>query len=193
MLWYALTHYHLTLKRVLEAALAEPDLLDQISVLDKRGKKRVNQYAVSKLLYRLAPKGWALAPLRDYLIGDAAAMLLSHFKKLEKGKHESNPPTLPSLSAITDEEYRARLTRFSPPASHFPIKPAHQEKIEKVVAEGKVRVAERLTRIYESWAVSKAAGNLMRSLDGVLPVLLSSRDQKWSVASLWPGRVTTFS
>jgi hypothetical protein len=35
------------------------------------------------------PKGWELAPVRDYLIADATAMLLSHLKKDEKGKKSS--------------------------------------------------------------------------------------------------------
>src|SRR3990172_12553926 len=76
ILKYALTHYHMTLKAVLEKALSDPaDLLQKISVPDKKGKARVNQYAVSRLLYTIAPKGWALAPLRDYRIGDATARL----------------------------------------------------------------------------------------------------------------------
>lgn len=168
MLWYALTNYHLTLKRVLEAALAQPDLLDQISIIDKRGNQRVKKSAIGRLLYRLAPKGWALAPLRDYLIGDAAAMLLSHFKKLEKGKHQSNPPSLPGLSAFTDEEYGRAYEVFTR-SERFPVKPIQQEKIDKAAAEGKVRVAERLTHIYEGWAASRAAGDILRRLEGVLP------------------------
>ncbi|MGA2628953.1 MAG: hypothetical protein ABSG54_01950, partial [Terriglobia bacterium] len=100
MLEYALTHYHLTLKRVLETALAMPNLPEKISVPDKKGRQRVSRYAISRLLYTIAPKGWALAPLRDYLINDAIAMLLSHFSKLEKGKHDSNPPTMPSLEPL---------------------------------------------------------------------------------------------
>lgn len=42
MLLYALTHYHSTLKLVLEKALATPDLLQKITTLDKKGKPRAN-------------------------------------------------------------------------------------------------------------------------------------------------------
>jgi hypothetical protein len=112
MLLYALTHYHSTLKVVLEKALATPDLLQKITTLDKKGKSRANRYALSKFLYTIAPKGWALAPLRDYLIGDAQAMLLSNFKKLEKGKHKSNPPTVPTLEPLTEPEAQQAYDEF---------------------------------------------------------------------------------
>jgi IS605 OrfB family transposase len=168
MLEYALRHYHLTLKSVLESVLSNPDLESQIASTDKKGRKRFNGYAISKLLYRLAPKGWALSPLRDYLITDATAMLLSHFKKLEKGKNKSNPPTLPSLDPMTPEEYRRAYEDFCA-AHEFPIKPQQQEKIDKARAEGKKRVAARLERIYGNWAASRAAGLLLRRLEGAVP------------------------
>ena len=41
LLLYALTKYHTTLKSVLETALATPDLLEQVSVPDKKGRSRV--------------------------------------------------------------------------------------------------------------------------------------------------------
>ena len=91
VLRYALSHYHLTLKRVLEAALADPELQARVTVVGKNGKPRTDKSALSRFLYTLAPKGWPLAPLRDYLIGDASAMLLSHYEKDLKGKNESNP------------------------------------------------------------------------------------------------------
>ena len=169
MLKYALTHYHLTLKSVLEKALADPDdLLQKISVLDKKGKPRVNQYAVSHLLYTIAPKGWALAPLRDYLIGDATAMLLSHFRKLQKGKHESNPPTLPRLDPLTESEIREAYRQFAT-TIEFPLKPQQVEKIQDAQEKGQRRVAGRLSNMYRSWAASRAAGELLRKAEGALP------------------------
>jgi IS605 OrfB family transposase len=168
MLWYALTQYHLTLKRVLEAVLERPNLLEEISMPDKKGRNRVNRYALSRLLYQIAPKGWALAPLRDYLIGDAIAALLSHFKKLEKGKHASNPPTMAQLAPMSDEEYRAAYEQFCK-TEDFPLKPQQEEKIAQMQSEGKTRVAERMGRIYRSWAASRAAGELLRTSEGRLP------------------------
>jgi hypothetical protein len=56
----------------------------------------VGSIPTGKLVRLSVPTGWACAPIRDYLIGDATAMLLSHLAKEEKGKHESNPPTMPS-------------------------------------------------------------------------------------------------
>jgi hypothetical protein len=168
MLWYALTHYHLTLKRVLEAALADADLPSKITTPDRKGKPRVNRYAVSQFLYQIAPKNWALAPLRDYLIGDASAMLLSHFKKAEKGKHRSNPPTMPLLKPITDQQFDEAYRRFTEVAE-LPLKPQHIERIEQARSEGQPRVAERLEKIYRSWSVSQAAGELLKSDGGAMP------------------------
>ena len=115
MLWYAMTRYHLTLKSVLEKTLALPDLVRANFELDKKGKLRPNKFLLSKLLYTIAPKNWELAPLRDYLIGDASAMIMSHLSKAYKGENESNPPTMPSLGAMTDEEFRQRLQRVRGP------------------------------------------------------------------------------
>ena len=61
MLWYAMTRYHLTLKSVLGEALAMPDLLEQVSVVDKKGKPRPNKFRLSKLLYTIAPRNWELS------------------------------------------------------------------------------------------------------------------------------------
>ncbi|MGH9454295.1 MAG: zinc ribbon domain-containing protein, partial [Terriglobia bacterium] len=168
VLWYALTHYHLTLKRVLEAALGLPDLPERITIPDKKGRPRVNRYAISRLLYTLAPKGWALAPLRDYLIGDAAAMLQSHFSKLEKGKNESNPPTVSDLHPYTEAQSDEAYRRFAETID-FPLKPQQEEKIETAREKGQVRVAERLGKIYNSWAAARAAGDVLRSLEAPLP------------------------
>ena len=168
MLQYALQHYHLTLKRVLETALAMPDLRERISVQDKKGRQRVSRYAISRLLYTIAPKGWALAPLRDYLIGDATGMLDGHFSKLEKGKHKSNPPTVRSLEPLTEVQVGKAYREFATTAE-FPLKPQQQERIEKLRQEGKTRVAERLWKIYQSWGASRQAGQILRKIEGALP------------------------
>lgn len=168
LLHYALTHYHLTLKSVLEKALSDPDLLPKISVPDKKGRPRANPYALSRLLYTIAPKGWALAPLRDYLIGDATAMLLSHFRKLQKAKHESNPPTLPSLDPPTEREVEEAYRQFSSTVE-FPLKPQQLEKIKEAEEKGHPRVAARLGNVYRSWAATGAAGALLRKTEPTLP------------------------
>jgi IS605 OrfB family transposase len=169
ILWYAMTHYHNTLKEVLEKTLAIPDLLEQISELDKKEKLRPNKYKLSKLLYTRAPHNWELAPLRDYLIGDASAMLMSHLNKTYKGENESNPPTVPGLTAMTEEEFSAAYKEFTDPEPNLTIKPQQQEKIDNAAKRGETRVAKRLSKIYTNWAVSRAAGRVMRKLEGTLP------------------------
>ena len=169
MLWYAMTHYHETLKDVLEKTLAIPDLLEQISELDKKEKLRPNQYKLRMLLRTILPRGWELAPLRDYLELDASAMLMSHFNKAYKGANESNPPTVPSLSAMTEEEFRQAYNDFTDPEARLTIKPQQQEKIDKAAGRGETRVAKRLCKIYSNWAVSRAAGQVLRKLEGALP------------------------
>lgn len=168
VLRYAMERYHLTLKRVIEVSLADPALLEKISLPDKKGRLRVNGFATQKFLYTIAPKGGPISPLRDYLVGDAAAMVLSHFKKLEKGANLSNPPTVGLLKALTPEEKTARTEDFAA-SIRFPIKPQQEEKIGKATAAGQTRVARRLESIYRSWAGTRAAGELLRSLDVPLP------------------------
>jgi hypothetical protein len=84
MLWYAMTHYHLTLKAAIERVLAIPDLVERVSQPDKRNKLRPNRFAVAKVIRENTPLNWELAPLRDYLIGDASAMIMSHLSKVYK-------------------------------------------------------------------------------------------------------------
>lgn len=62
---YAMENYHRVLKRMLESALADPHLAEKISREDRRGNLRVNAYQTRKLFYRLPPRRWAPAPLRD--------------------------------------------------------------------------------------------------------------------------------
>ena len=169
MLWYAMTHYHLTLKTVLEKTLAVPDLLERVSQLDKKNKLRPNRFATAKVIRENTPLNWELAPLRDYLIGDASAMIMSHLSKAYKGENESNPPTMPSLDPMTDEEFRQAYSEFTDPETTLAIKPQQQERIAGAIAKGETRVAKRLETIYANWTVSRAAGQLLRKLEGELP------------------------
>lgn len=168
MLRYAMENYHRTLKCVLEAALADPDLSGKISRADSKGRQRVNKREASRLLYTLAPRGWGLAPLRDYLIGDATAMLLSHFKKLEKGRNESRPPVLADTHPASPEEI-ATATEVFARSIEFPVKPQQAERIAAEARAGRPRVAARLANIYRSWAATRAAGELLRTLEGAPP------------------------
>jgi IS605 OrfB family transposase len=169
MLWYAMTRYHLTLKEVLERTLALPDLAEQISDPDKKGKLRPNKFKLGKLVRTLTPRNWELAPLRDYLIGDASAMILSHLNKAYKGENESNPPSMPSLQPMTEEEFREAYRDFAEPGAEPAIKPQHREKIDAALARGETRVARRLAKTYANWGVSRAAGQVLRKLEGDLP------------------------
>jgi IS605 OrfB family transposase len=169
MLWYAMTRYHETLKDVLEKTLAIPGLLEQVSELDRKEKLRPNKFKLSKLLYTIAPHDWELSPLRDYLINDASAMLMSHLSKMYKGENESNPPTVSNLDPMSEEEYRQAYSVFTDPEAKLTIKPQHQETIGKAMERGEIRVAKRLSKIYTNWAVSRAAGQILRKLEGTLP------------------------
>ena len=163
-----MTEYHSVLKRTLEAALAHEEFPACVCAEDAKGRPRPNKFLVSRLLYTIAPQGWGLAPLRDYLIGDATAMLMSHLSKEYKGKHDSNPPQMPRLEATTEEEYRTASENFTQ-THEFPLKPQHEEKIQAARDAGHTQVAHRLERIYENWAASKAAGKLLQSLDPKRP------------------------
>jgi len=169
MLWYAMTRYHMTLKDVLEKTLALPDLAETVSDPDRKGKLRPNKFKLNKLLYTIAPRGWELSPLRDYLIGDATAMIMSHLSKAYKGENESNPPSMPGLSPMTEEEFRKAYSDFADPSAELAVKPQHREKIDAALARNETRVAKRLAKIYAGWAVSRAAGQVLRKLDGDLP------------------------
>lgn len=168
ILWYAMTGYHNTLKRVLEAALAPPDFRERVCTLDKKGKSRPNKFLVSKVLYTIAPKGWALAPLRDYLIGDATAMLMSHLSKDYKGKHESNPPT-------SGPNHSTR-TRSTQSAARDTL--AWQIGWNASTAHGHCR----------GRAVRFCADSMEQCC-----APSSSRDQSSGVATCWPGAATTSS
>jgi IS605 OrfB family transposase len=168
VLRYALSHYHLTLKHVLEAALVDYELQARVTVVGKNGKPRIDKAALSRFLYALAPKGWPLAPLRDYLIGDASAMLLSHYEKDLKGKNESNPPTLGGLEGLTEERRREAFHDFVM-TEEFPLRADRAAEIEKARSAGQVHFAKRLGNIYASRASANAMRDLLRRLDAPIP------------------------
>jgi IS605 OrfB family transposase len=169
MLWYAMTLYHLTLKAVLEKTLALPDLAERISDPDKKGKLRPNKFKLSTVLYTIAPRNWELSPLRDYLVNDASAMVMSHLSKAYKGENESNPPSMPGLDPMTEGEFHKAYSDFADPTAEPVMRPQHREKIDAALASGETRVAKRLAKIYANWAVSRAAGQVLRKLGGDLP------------------------
>jgi IS605 OrfB family transposase len=70
---------------------------------------------------------------------------------------------------MTDEEFRQAYSEFADPEAKLTVKPQHQEKIDKAAARGESRVAKRLSKIYANWAVSRAAGRVLRKLEGELP------------------------
>jgi hypothetical protein len=155
-------------ERVLESALADPDLVAKCSRPTRKGELRPNTYTTGHFVRTLTPKGWPLAPVRDYLIADAAAMLMSHLAKAHKGKHASNPPMLESLKPIPASEYLEAYRTFT--AEQEPaLKPDRQNKIAELRASGKTRLADRLERVYRAWATSRQAGALLRRIDGVFP------------------------
>lgn len=169
MLWYAMTHYHLTLKTVLEKTLAIPDLAERVSQPDKKGKLRPNRFAVAKVVRQNTPANWELAPLRDYLIGDASAMIMSHLGKAYKGVNESNPPSMPDLDPMSNEDFLNAYREFTDPHARLAVKPQQQERIDGATAKRETRVAKRLEKIYINWAISRAAGQVLRKLEGELP------------------------
>jgi IS605 OrfB family transposase len=170
MLWCAMTRYHTTLKAVLEETLAIPDLLERVSEPDKKGKLKPSKFTLAKLVRKQVPKNTGLAStVRDYLIGDASAMLMSHLSKEYKGANESNPPTVSSMAAMNDEEFHKAYREFTDPEAKLAVKPQHQKKINEAAERGETQVARRLTKIYSNWAVSRAAGQVLRKLEGALP------------------------
>ncbi len=164
---YALNHYHLTLKKVLETALSLEDLESRI-IVQRNGKERLDQAALSRLLYTLAPKKWVQAPLRDYLINDARDMLSSHFEKELKRKNESNPPTLHGLNRPPLEDYLAAADNLASTAE-LPLQNEQEAEIEQAQAAGQTRRAKKLRNIFSSQAERQAVRNLLRSLDTPLP------------------------
>jgi hypothetical protein len=168
MLLSALNNYHLMTKKLIETAVADPETMSHCSLVNRKGIPVPNAFKAEKHLRTLTPKGWNLAPVRDYLIQDATAAMMSHLAKLHKGKNESNPPTISKLEPMSDAEYAEAYDDLAL-SEDFPIKPEHQERIDAVRLAAQVRVAERLESIFRSRATTKAASQLLRRIDGPMP------------------------
>jgi IS605 OrfB family transposase len=168
MLLAALEAYHLMARQVLEKALQDNDLVARCSNVNAKGVAVPNGFATAKYIRTLVPKGWNFAPLRDYLIGDLSAALMSHLAKQHKGKNESNPPTISPLDAMSAKEYDATY-RDATLTHEFPIKPEQQKKIDEAALSGRRHVAKRFESIFRSRATTKALAQLLRTVDGRLP------------------------
>ena len=89
MLLAALREYHRIAKQVLERSTADPDLMQKcLGPTNARGVATPNRFVTAKFVRGLAPLRWNMAPLRDYLIGDITAALMSYLEKSHKGKTE---------------------------------------------------------------------------------------------------------
>ncbi len=168
ILMSALESYHRMAKRLLEKAVADPELMAHCSILNRKGVAVPNGFATAKYIRTLTPTGRNFAPLRDYLINDISAALLSHLAKTYKGKNESNPPTLAKLEPLSDDEYEQAYKDLTL-ATEFPVSAEHQERIDEARLQGQTRVAHRLERIFTSRALTKAASQLLRKIDGPMP------------------------
>jgi hypothetical protein len=168
ILMSALETYHRMAKRILEKAVADPELMEHCTIVNKKGAAVPNGYAIEKFVRSLTSKGWNLAPVRDYLIHDISEAILSHLAKEYKGKNESNPPTLARLEPLSDEEYVQAYEDLTL-APEFPLKPEHQQRIDEARLQGHTRVAHRMERVFRSRAFTKAASQLLRKIDGPMP------------------------
>jgi hypothetical protein len=151
----------------LETALSLEDLETKI-IREQDGRRRLDTSALSRLLYTLAPKNWVLAPMRDYLIGDAKAMLGSHFEKQLKGKNESNPPTLRGLDRPPVADYLAAADNLRSTAVQ-PLSAEQAAEMEQARTAGEKHRAKKLANIFFSRAEREAVRNLLRSLEAPLP------------------------
>ena len=168
MLMSALQGYHQMAKRLLEMVVAGPGLLSRCSIPNGKGIAVPNGRTAAKYIRTLAPKGWNLAPVREYLISDLSDALMSHFAKQHKGKNESNPPTISRLEPLSKEEYQQAYETVML-ATEFPVSPDHRQRIDEAAQQGHHRVAHRLDRIFTSRALTQAASQLLRKIDGPMP------------------------
>jgi len=160
----ALNCYHATVKQAIETALADPQLREKISLTDKRGKSRPNGYLLEKEIRKTVPKGIAIARVRDYAIVDATSMILSYLAKQAKGDDQVQPPTLPKLQAPNEREIASSMQIFCETISH-PIKERHKKIVAELSDQGQTRTARRMKAVFESWATTKAAGQMLRSME----------------------------
>jgi hypothetical protein len=168
MLMSALRSYHQMARRLLEKAVADPELMVHCSIVNVRGVVVPNGFATAKYIRKLAPKGWSLSQVRDYLIADVSDALMSHLAKEYKGKNESNLPTIPRLEPLTPQEYEEAYKGLTL-AIDFPLTPEHRGRIDEATLKGQARVAHRLERVFGSRALTKAASQLLRRIDGPMP------------------------
>ena len=127
-----------------------------------------NGFATSKYIATLTPRGWNLAPLRDYVIGDVSAALLSYLQKKHIGKHDVNIPTIPALEPISHEDYRQSYRDVTLRMEYSPSS-EHREKIEHERAKNRPRVTRRLERVFTARAATKALSHLLRKTEELLP------------------------
>lgn len=160
----AVTRYHATVKQAIETALADPQLREKISLTDKRGKSRPNGFLLQKEIRKTVPKGIAITRVRDYAIVDATSMILSYLAKQNKGDQQVQPPTLPKLQAPGEQEIAASMQIFCETISH-PIKERHKKIVAELSEQRQTRTAKRMKTVFESWATTKAAGQMLRSIE----------------------------
>lgn len=167
-LFYALNAYHRTAKTALEKAIDDPDYESKCSTVNARGKAVPNRFEAAKFVRQLVPRNWNLAPIRDYLIADLAAALMSDLAKRHKGKNASNPPRILPLEPLTQGEIDAAYADFALSAE-FPLHPDHEVLVDQALKNGQVNLAQRLRRVFASRATTKAASLLLRRIEGATP------------------------
>ena len=113
------------------------------------------------LIRAFAPKG-NVAPLRDYIIADTIAGIKSYLAKKEKGDTLAKPPAPRFLAPPTVSDIAEAIQNFMGRVS-YPITASQQQKISDLANEGNHCKAERMLRVYGNYAVSKAAGAMLRS------------------------------
>jgi hypothetical protein len=167
VLRYALETYHHTFKRVIEAALADPNLTDKASST-KDGVTRLRRFALSHYVRTLTPRNWILAQLRDYLVEDVTASLMSYLQKNAKGKNKANPPVIRALESPSQDSIREATEAIARSAG-FEILPEQAAIIEKKRKDEHPRVAARMQAIFESRATTREIGKILRSMATPLP------------------------
>lgn len=179
MLLTALSDYHRVGKSVLEKATADPCLMQKcLGSQNSKGVARPNGFVAAKFVRGLTPLRWNMAPLRDYLIGDITAAIMSYLAKNHKGKNKANLPTIPSLEGPTDLEYD-EIYRNLMLQPEFPPSTDHQLIIDRERSQGHPRVAHRLEQVFSSRAATKALSQLLRSAEGALPRPLEFTHCEW--------------
>src|SRR5689334_12210056 len=111
---YALRRYHETLKGVVEASVADTGLEAQLKVTNpETGRVRIDIAGLSRYVRKRTPRPLPISPLRNYVIRDATAMMLSYFAKRLKGDLQARPPTLPNLEPLSEAEIALSMREFT--------------------------------------------------------------------------------